>query len=109
MECALASVQAATMIYALKKIPQELRRFAVLVVVAGMVTTAVIYSRDQHVTSEDIEGGSQQAFQQPKNRQQVGRMVYADTALCNVRRQGGRDHERNSTAASTPHHTRVLL
>ena len=59
------------MIYALKKIPQELRRFAVLVVVAGMVTTAVIYSRDQHVTSEDIEGGSQQAFQQPKNRPQA--------------------------------------
>ena len=58
------------MIYALKKIPQELRRFAVLVVVAGMLTTAVIYSRDQHVTSEDIEGGSQQAFQQPKNRPQ---------------------------------------
>ena len=59
------------MIYALKKIPQELRRFAVLVVVAGMVTTAVIYSRDEHVTSEDIEGGSKQAFQQPKNRQQA--------------------------------------
>jgi len=71
VECTLASGQAAAMIYVLKKIPQELRRFAVLVVVAGMVTTAVIYSRDQHVTSEDIEGGSQQAFQQPKNRQQA--------------------------------------
>jgi hypothetical protein len=59
------------MIYTLKKIPQELRRFAVLTVVAGMLTTAVIYSRDEHVHSEGIGNGSKQAFQQPKDRQQA--------------------------------------
>jgi hypothetical protein len=59
------------MIYALKKIPQELRRFAVLGIVAAILTTAIVYSRDEHVTSEDIEGGSKQAFQQPKDRQQA--------------------------------------
>jgi hypothetical protein len=59
------------MIYALKKIPQELRRFAMLAAVAGMLTTAVIYSRDDHVRSQDIENRSKQAFQQPKDRQQA--------------------------------------
>ena len=63
--------QAVTMIYALKKIPPELRRFAVLAVVAGMLTTAVIYSRDEHASSEGSESGSKQAFQQPKDRQQA--------------------------------------
>jgi hypothetical protein len=57
--------------HSLKKIPQELRRFAVLGVVAGMLTTAVIYSRDQHVPSEGVGNGSKQAFQQPKDRQQA--------------------------------------
>jgi hypothetical protein len=38
------------MIYVLKKIPEELRRLAVVGVVAGIVTTAVIYSRAGHVT-----------------------------------------------------------
>jgi hypothetical protein len=57
------------MIYALRKIPQELRRFAVLAVVAGMLTTAVIYSRDEHVPSEGSGNGSKQAFQQPKDSQ----------------------------------------
>ena len=59
------------MIYALKKIPQELRRFAVLALVAGVLTTAVIYSRDEHFHSEGSESGSKQAFQQPKDRQQA--------------------------------------
>ena len=59
------------MIYALKKIPQEVRRFAVLGIVAAILATAIVYSRDEHVTSEDIEGGSKQAFQQPKDRQQA--------------------------------------
>jgi len=59
------------MIYALKKIPQELRRFAALAMVAAMLTTAVIYSRDEHVSSEGSESGSKQAFQQPKDRQQA--------------------------------------
>ena len=63
--------QAMIMIYALKKIPQELRRFAVLGVVAGLLTTGVIYSRDEHVSSEGSDSGSKQAFQQPKDRQQA--------------------------------------
>jgi hypothetical protein len=57
------------MIYAFKKIPQELRRFAALAAVAAVITTAIIYSRDEHVTSEGIE--AKQAFQQPKDRQQA--------------------------------------
>jgi hypothetical protein len=48
------------MIYALKRIPQELRRFAVVAIVAGLLTTALIYSRDD-VSSEGSESGSKQA------------------------------------------------
>jgi hypothetical protein len=59
------------MIYALKKIPQELRRFAVLGIVAAMLATAIASSREEHGNSEGIEGGSKQAFQQPKDRQQA--------------------------------------
>jgi hypothetical protein len=59
------------MIYVLKKIPEELRRLAVVGVVAGIVTTAVIYSRAEHVTSEDPQHGSKQPFQQPKDRPQA--------------------------------------
>src|SRR5215471_18253655 len=59
------------MIYALKRIPQELRRFAVLGVVAAILITAIVYSRDEHVSSEGSESGSKQAFQQPKDRQQA--------------------------------------
>ena len=44
---------------------------AVLAVVAAMLTTAVIYSRDEQVSSEGSESGSKQAFQQPKDRQQA--------------------------------------
>jgi hypothetical protein len=44
---------------------------AVLAVVAAMLTTAVIYSRDEHGNSEGVEEGSKQAFQQPKDRQQA--------------------------------------
>ena len=58
------------MIYALKRIPQELRRFAVVAIVAGLLTTALIYSRDD-VSSEGSESGSKQAVQQPKDRQQA--------------------------------------
>jgi len=59
------------MIYVLNKIPGELRRLAVVGVVAGSVTTVVIYSRAEHVISEDPEHGSKQAFQQPKDRPQA--------------------------------------
>jgi hypothetical protein len=59
------------MTYALKKIPQELRRFVVLAVVASLLATAVIYSRDEHVSSESSESGLKRASQQPKDRQQT--------------------------------------
>jgi hypothetical protein len=59
------------MIYVLKRVPEELRRLAVVAVVASIVTTAVIYSRAEHVASEDTQRGSKQAFQQPKDRPQA--------------------------------------
>ena len=59
------------MIYPAKKVPEELRRLAVVGIVAGTVTTAVIYSRSEHVASEDSRHRSKQAFQQPKDRQQA--------------------------------------
>jgi hypothetical protein len=56
------------MIYVLKKIPEELRRLAVIGIVAGIVATAVAYSSGQHVVAlED----AWQAFQQPMDRQQA--------------------------------------
>jgi hypothetical protein len=57
------------MIYVLKKIPEELRRLAVAGIVASIITTAVIYSRSQHVASEDTQHNSEQAFRQPKDGQ----------------------------------------
>jgi hypothetical protein len=58
--------------YMLKKIPQELRRLAVVGIFAGIVATAVIYSGGEHVAAvEDAWLGSKQAFQQPKDRQQA--------------------------------------
>jgi hypothetical protein len=59
------------MIYDLKKVPAELRRLAVIGIVAGVVATAVIYSRGEHTAPEDVWLGSMQAFQQPKDRQQA--------------------------------------
>jgi len=60
------------MMYMLKKIPEELRRLAVIGIVAGIVATAVAYSGGQHVVAlEDAWLGSKQAFQQPKDRQQA--------------------------------------
>jgi hypothetical protein len=60
------------MMYMLKKIPEELRRFAVIGIVAGIVATAVTYSGGQHVAAlEDGWLGSKQAVQQPKDRQQA--------------------------------------
>jgi hypothetical protein len=56
------------MIYVLKKIPEELRRLAVVGVVAGIVATGVIYSGSKHVVAlED----AWQAFQRPVGRQQA--------------------------------------
>jgi hypothetical protein len=60
------------MLYMLKKIPEELRRLAVVGVIAGIVATGVIYSSSERVAAvEDAWLGSKQAFQQPKNRPQA--------------------------------------
>ena len=62
---------AVIMIYALKKVPVELRRLAMTGIVAGVVATAVVYSRGEHIAPEDAWPGSKLAFQQPKGRQQA--------------------------------------
>jgi len=60
------------MMYMLKKIPQELRRLAVVGIIGGIVATAVMYSGGQHVVAlEDAWLGSKQAFEQPKDRRQA--------------------------------------
>src|ERR1700736_6627141 len=59
------------MMYMVKRIPEELRRLAVIGIVAGVVATGVIYSRGEQIAPEDVWLGSKQAFQQPKNRQQA--------------------------------------
>jgi hypothetical protein len=59
------------MITVLKKVPEQLRRLAVAGAVAGIVATAVIYSRGEHVLLEDAWLSSKLAFQQPKDRQQA--------------------------------------
>jgi hypothetical protein len=59
------------MMYMLKKIPEELRRLAVIGVVAGIVATAVAYSGAERVVAVEDVLGSKQAFQQPKDRQQA--------------------------------------
>jgi hypothetical protein len=61
--------QAAIMMYSLKKIPQELRRFAVLAAVASIIITAIIHSRDEHVSPGEMS--LKEAFQQPSNREQA--------------------------------------
>jgi len=59
------------MISVLKKVPGELRRLAMVGTVAAIVATAVIYSRGEHVTLDDVSLGSKLAFQQPKDRHQA--------------------------------------
>ena len=53
-----------------------MRRLAVVGIIAGLLTTAVIYSRDENVATEVIPQGSKQKFQQPKDREQAeGRFI----------------------------------
>jgi hypothetical protein len=59
------------MITAVKKVPGPLRRLAVAGVVAGIVATAVVYSRGERATLEDAWLGSKLAFQQPNDPQQA--------------------------------------
>ena len=56
--------------YAVKKIPGELRRAAAAGIVGALLATAVIYSRNDAPT-EVAQHSSKQAFQQPKDRPQA--------------------------------------
>jgi hypothetical protein len=67
----LSHEQTVIMIYGLKKVPEELRRLAVIGIIAGVVAIAVIYSRGERIAPEDVWLGAMQAFQQPKDRQQA--------------------------------------
>ena len=51
-------------------------RLAVVGFIASLLTTAVIYSRDENVATEVIPQGSKQKFRQPKDRGQAeGRFI----------------------------------
>ena len=50
------------------EIPAEMRRLAVVGIIASFLTTAVIYSRDENVATEV---GSKQKLQQPQDREQA--------------------------------------
>jgi len=67
-------------IHVLKKfrfnIPAEMRRLAVVGIIASLLTTAVIYSRDQTVATEVNPQSSKQKFQEPRDREQAeGRFI----------------------------------
>jgi hypothetical protein len=67
-------------IHVLKKfrfeIPAEMCRLAVVGIIASLLTTAMIYSRDKNVATEVTPEGSKQKFQQPKDREQAeGRFI----------------------------------
>jgi hypothetical protein len=56
--------------------PAEMRRLAVVGIIASLLTSAVIYSRDENVATEVTPQGSKQKFQQPKDREQAeGRFI----------------------------------
>jgi hypothetical protein len=58
------------------EIPAEMYRLALVGTVAGLLTVAVIYSRDGNVSMEATEHVSKLAFQQPKDREQAeGRFI----------------------------------
>ena len=54
----------------------EMRRLAVAGIIASLLATAVIYSRDENVATEVTPQGSKQKFQQTKDREQAeGRFI----------------------------------
>jgi hypothetical protein len=57
--------------YAIKRIPAELRRGTALGIIAALLTTAVMYSRNENAPAEVTWRSSKQAFQQPKDRPQA--------------------------------------
>jgi hypothetical protein len=59
------------MMYAVKKIPAEMRRGAVVGIIGALLATAVTYSRNENAPTEAGWHSSKQAFQQPKDRPQA--------------------------------------
>ena len=57
--------------YALKRIPAEMRRGAVVGIIGALVATAVTYSRNENAPTEVGWRSLKQAFQQPKDRPQA--------------------------------------
>jgi hypothetical protein len=53
------------------KVPGEICRLAVVVVMAGLVATGVIYSRNENVVAEDAGHDLKHALHQPADRQQA--------------------------------------
>jgi hypothetical protein len=53
------------------EIPAEMCRLAVVGFIASLLTTGVIYSRDEKVAIEVTPQGLKQKFQQPKDREQA--------------------------------------
>ena len=51
------------------EIPAAMSRLAVVGILASLLTTAVIYSRDGNATADVTPRGSKQAFIQPNNRE----------------------------------------
>jgi hypothetical protein len=59
------------MMYAVKKIPAEMRRGAVVGIIGALLATAVMYSRNENAPTVVAGHSSKQAFQQPKDRPQA--------------------------------------
>jgi hypothetical protein len=53
------------------EIPAEMCRLAIVGIIASLLTIAVIYSRGETVATEIAAKGSEQKFQQPKDREQA--------------------------------------
>jgi hypothetical protein len=86
------------------EIPAEMYRLALVGTIAGLVTIAVIYSRDGNVAMEATSHDSKLAFQQPKGES------HSDIeGPGGIRGPGDRNRKRLSSAATTTHHTGVLL
>ena len=68
------------------KVPGEISRLAVVVVMAGFVATGVIYSRKENV-AEDMGNDLKQALRQPEDRQQAEGWFTPTTRLAELSEQ----------------------
>src|ERR1700730_19476583 len=96
------------MMYAVKKIPAELRRAAVLGIMGALLATAVMYSRNENNPTEVAWHSSKQAFQQPKDRPQAEGWFTPTRRAPEISADKGAEiADTFSTAARTAHHTGV--